>query len=117
MAQKWGRLTFKSNGNAFATESGGAELTVGGVTREGGMTDQNTVFHTEARELSKVVADVVMLAGTDIIELQSIVDEVGTFEVDTGDVYSIREMFFGNSAGIQNGKCKVTFYGAPAEKV
>lgn len=115
--QQIGRVTITVNGNTFATGASGATLKLGGVEREFGVTDQNTLYHTESFVPSELEADIIQLAGSDLIDMQNVINGTATFVADNGEAYSIAELGFMSADAINGGKAKVRFRGAPARKL
>lgn len=114
MSQATGRVTVKLNGDVFGSMPG-ASIDLGGIVREPVVTDQGDVRYRESTKASEIKATLVHVAALDLHAIRSVVDGVGTFETDTGVVYTVRGCFCKDMGELVNGEVEVILGGAPAE--
>lgn len=112
--RKTGRVTVKFDGESIRSKPG-ASLQIGGVQRDGEMSDQGKFFYSERDVPSEVKCTLIHVADTDLDAIRRFRDGVVTFECDTGITYTVPNAATMELGELANGEVEVTFMGDPAE--
>lgn len=115
MTQQSGRVTISLDGDQLQSKSG-ASIKLGGVKREGMVTDQGTFVFKETLEHCEVKATIPHLKNTDLPALQKWTGVV-LFETDTGVRYVSKGAVLQDPPELKDGESELTFIGAPAEPI
>lgn len=115
MAKKTGKCTVKVDDQSFRSKAGSATIDVGGVTRQGEMTDQGLFVYSEADQMSTVELTLIHLSDTDLIAIRNAREVKITFECDSGPVFTINGAVLQAPPKMQNGECPLVYIGPAAQ--
>ena len=113
-----GKALIKVNSKLLATHPG-ASLDIGGVSRETVKGANSIHGFKEAVEPSKLECEISVKADTSLAEIGRIADATVTFEADTGQTWVISGGWVTTppTTTDNEGKCKITIEGPPAEEM
>lgn len=110
-----GQARIRVNGQEMITAPK-ATLELGGITRDSVEADGRAGFFSEKSSPSKMECEVIVTPGLSISAL-NFDDATVTFEADTGQVFVIGHGYSSETPSVNDGKCKLTIMGPPAEEL
>ncbi len=118
MAKKvFGRAFIAIDGNRIGSIPGTGKLTIGGEEKTAVMTDIGYAGYSAKPVHAEVELDIVIDATTNINQLNQTNDAVITFELDTGQMFIIKDASLAEPIALQSGdgKASLRFIGTQAE--
>jgi hypothetical protein len=116
MAQVTGRVAIIVKGVRLASKEG-ATLNFSDVEREGVAGDGGVIGYQEKTAIPQIECTIAHTGATRLSELQAIVDETVSFDVDSGTSYVLRNAWCTSALSLSNGEVGVTFQGLKCEEV
>lgn len=110
MTQVTGRVYIALNGQRIRSKEG-AELDIGGVSRDAAKSDAGVDGYTETVEAPKVTCKVNDTALIKVKDFQDFRDGTLTFETDTGKVYTVTNAFCSKPPKMGKGEWDLEFMG------
>jgi hypothetical protein len=110
--QQTGRVTVKVNGEQKRSKPG-ASAQMGGVQREGAMTDQGVFYYKETIVPAVVKATMPHCSDTDLLAIRENKDVTVQYTTDTGVVLTMGNAVFAQAGELQNGEVEITWTGDP----
>ncbi|MEM9074439.1 MAG: phage tail tube protein [Myxococcota bacterium] len=116
MTQQTNRVTVEWDGNIITADPG-ASIDLGGVTREGSMSDQGSFHYQVSENVGTVTVTAKHLADADIAAIRAATDVTVTFNTDTGLTYAMGPSVLASVGAISEGTYELTFIGPPATRL
>lgn len=108
------RVTVKVDGDAFRSKANSSSVTFGGLTVQENdvtSTDQGVTVYKQRYMPSIIKTTLIHVAKTDIIKIVASFDKTVTFELDTGDVFTMANAVALQPGPLQDGECEISFSG------
>jgi Phage tail tube protein len=107
-------VTVKSNGDAFRSKANSSSVVFGGLTiqeNDVSSTDQGVTVYKQRYQPSIIKTTLVHVAKTDVIAIVAMFDVTITFELDTGDTFTMANAVAIQPGPLQDGEVEITFMG------
>jgi Phage tail tube protein len=115
MSQQTGKVTVKVSGSSLRSKEG-ASIQLGGIDRDGDMTDQGEFYFKEKYAKSEVKATLIHCSDSDLVKLRKAKNIPLTFACDSGTVYTVAGAVVATIGELKSGEVEVTFMGPPASE-
>ncbi|MGA0569648.1 phage tail tube protein [Variovorax sp. VNK109] len=108
MSQVTGKVVFTINGKRLRSKEG-AKLNMGGIARDPALSDSGVDGYTEKYEVPQVDCTINHTADISLQEIQNFKDGTGTFETDTGRIFTLKDAWCAKPPEMTKGEVTLVF--------